>query len=49
MGWIISLVVGLIIGCLASLVIRADAKAGLVINLLVGVTGTLLGFWSAGL
>ena len=49
MNWIVTLVIGGIIGWLASLVMKADAQMGLVANVVVGVVGSLLGFWLAGL
>ncbi|MGC1951162.1 MAG: GlsB/YeaQ/YmgE family stress response membrane protein [Gammaproteobacteria bacterium] len=49
MSWIISLIMGGIIGWLASIVMKANAQMGLIANVLVGVVGSLLGFWIAGL
>ena len=37
------------VGWLASLVMKSDAQMGLVANVLVGIAGSLLGFWAAGL
>ena len=42
MGLIILLVVGGIIGWLASLVMRTDAQQGLLLNVVVGIIGSLL-------
>ena len=42
---IIWLVVGGIIGWLASLVMRTDAKQGIILNVVVGIVGALLGGW----
>jgi uncharacterized membrane protein YeaQ/YmgE (transglycosylase-associated protein family) len=42
---IIWLVVGGIIGWLASLVMRTDAKQGIVLNVVVGIVGAILGGW----
>jgi uncharacterized membrane protein YeaQ/YmgE (transglycosylase-associated protein family) len=49
MNWIITLVIGGVIGWLASLVMKTDAQMGLIGNVIVGVVGSLLGFWLAGL
>ena len=49
MSWIISLIIGGIIGWLASIVMKTNAQMGLIANVLVGVAGSLLGFWIAGL
>lgn len=49
MSWIISLLIGGIIGWLASIVMKTNAQMGWIANVLVGVVGSLLGFWLAGL
>lgn len=49
MGWIISLIIGGIVGWLASIVMKTNAQMGLIANVLVGVVGAALGFWIAGL
>ena len=49
MNWIITLVIGGIVGWLASLVMKTDAQMGLVANVIVGIVGSSLGFWLAGL
>lgn len=49
MDWIISLVVGGIIGWVASLIMKTDVQMGIIANVLVGVAGSFLGFWLAGL
>lgn len=49
MSWIISLIIGGIVGWLASIVMKTDAQMGWIANVLVGVVGSLLGFWVAGL
>ena len=48
MGWIISLIIGGIVGWLASMVMKTDAQIGWIANVLVGVEGSMLGFWIAG-
>ena len=49
MSWIISLIIGGIIGWLASIIMKTNAQMGLIANVLIGVAGALLGFWLAGL
>ena len=43
MGWILIIVVGGILGWLASIVMRTDAQQGLLLNIVVGIVGALLG------
>ena len=43
MGIILMLVIGGIIGWLASLVMRTDAQQGIVLNVVVGIVGAILG------
>jgi len=49
MSWIITLIIGGIVGWLASIVMKTNAQMGLIANVLIGVLGSLLGFWIAGL
>jgi uncharacterized membrane protein YeaQ/YmgE (transglycosylase-associated protein family) len=49
MGWIISLVIGGIVGWLASIVMKTNAQMGMIANVLVGIVGSALGFWLAGM
>jgi len=42
MGLIILLVVGGVIGWLASLVMRTDAQQGIILNVVVGIVGSFL-------
>lgn len=42
MGIIILLVVGGVLGWLASLVMRTDAQQGIILNVVVGIVGALL-------
>ena len=48
MSWIITLVIGGIVGWLASIVMKTNAQMGLIANVLVGIVGSSLGFWLAG-
>jgi uncharacterized membrane protein YeaQ/YmgE (transglycosylase-associated protein family) len=43
MGFIIWLIVGGIVGWLASIIMRTDAQQGLLLNIIVGIIGALLG------
>ena len=45
---IIYLIVGGIIGWLASKVMKTDAQMGVLANIVVGVVGSVLGHWLAG-
>ena len=42
MGFIIWLIVGGVIGWLASLVMRTDAQQGIILNIVVGIVGAVL-------
>ena len=44
-NFILWLVVGGIVGWLASLIMRTDAQQGLVLNIVVGIVGALLAGW----
>ena len=48
MGIIIWLVIGGIIGWLASLIMKTDAQMGIIANILVGIVGSALGHFLAG-
>jgi uncharacterized membrane protein YeaQ/YmgE (transglycosylase-associated protein family) len=48
MGWLITLIIGGIVGWLASIVMKTNAQMGLIANVLVGIVGSFLGFWAAG-
>jgi uncharacterized membrane protein YeaQ/YmgE (transglycosylase-associated protein family) len=45
MNFIIWLVVGGLIGWIASKIMRTDAQQGLLLNIVVGIVGALLGGW----
>jgi uncharacterized membrane protein YeaQ/YmgE (transglycosylase-associated protein family) len=49
MNWIITLVIGGIIGWLASIIMKTNAQMGIIANVLVGIVGAMLGYWVAGL
>jgi len=49
MSWIVTLIIGGIIGWLASIVMKTNDQMGIVANVIIGVVGSLLGYWIAGL
>jgi uncharacterized membrane protein YeaQ/YmgE (transglycosylase-associated protein family) len=49
MSWIVSLIIGGIVGWLAGIVMKTNAQMGWIANVLVGVVGSTLGYWIAGL
>jgi uncharacterized membrane protein YeaQ/YmgE (transglycosylase-associated protein family) len=48
MNWIVTIVVGAIVGWLASMVMKTNAQMGAIANIVVGIIGSSLGFWLAG-
>lgn len=48
MGIILWLIIGGVVGWLASLVMRRDASQGIVLNIVVGIVGSILGGWLIG-
>lgn len=49
MSWIVTLIIGGVVGWLASIIMKTNAQMGLVANVLIGVGGSALGYWIAGL
>jgi len=49
MDWLFTLIIGGIVGWLASIVMKTNAQMGLIANILVGVVGSLIGYWIFGL
>jgi uncharacterized membrane protein YeaQ/YmgE (transglycosylase-associated protein family) len=47
MNLIVAVIIGGIIGWLASLIMKTNAQMGLLANIVVGVVGSLLGHWAA--
>lgn len=45
MGLIIWLIIGGVVGWLASLVMRTDGNQGILLNVIVGIVGAFLGGW----
>ncbi len=48
MNWIITLIIGGVVGWLASMVMKTNAQMGWIANVLVGIAGSFLGYWLAG-
>ena len=48
MGIIIWLIVGGIVGWLASLIMKRDAQQGILLNIVVGIVGAVLAGWIFG-
>jgi uncharacterized membrane protein YeaQ/YmgE (transglycosylase-associated protein family) len=49
MSFIVWLVIGGVIGWLASIIMKTNAQMGIIANVIVGCAGALLGGWLAGL
>lgn len=45
MNFIIWLVIGGVIGWIASLIMKTDAQQGMLLNVVVGIVGAMLGGW----
>ena len=45
MGLIIILIVGALVGWVASMIMRTDAQQGMFLNVIVGIVGAALGGW----
>ena len=45
MTWLAIIIVGGILGWLASIVMRTDAQQGILLNIVVGIVGALLAGW----
>jgi uncharacterized membrane protein YeaQ/YmgE (transglycosylase-associated protein family) len=48
MDWIISIIIGGVVGWLASIIMKTNGQMGIIANVLVGIVGSALGFWIAG-
>ncbi len=45
MSWIITIIIGALIGWIASMIMRTDEQQGAIANILIGIVGSLLGQW----
>ncbi len=48
MGLIVTLIIGGIVGWLASILMKTNAQMGLLANIIVGIVGSALGSWLFG-
>ena len=48
MDLIITLIIGGVIGWLASMVMKTNAQMGWIANVLIGIVGSFVGYWLAG-
>ena len=48
MGWIVTILVGALIGWLASRMMNTDQQQGALANILIGIVGSVLGSWLFG-
>ncbi len=48
MDWIVAIVVGALIGWIASMVAKTDGQQGALANILIGIVGASLGRWLFG-
>ena len=48
MNWLVTILIGGVIGWLASMIMKTNAQMGLLANVIVGIIGSSLGFWLAG-
>ncbi len=49
MEWLVTIVVGGIVGWLGSIVMKTNAQMGIIANVIVGIVGSSIGFWLAGI
>lgn len=45
MYWIVTIIVGGIVGWLASMLMKTDKQMGILANVVVGIVGSSIGFW----
>lgn len=48
MGLIVWLIVGGVVGWIASIIMRRDGSQGIILNVVVGIVGAMLGGWLIG-
>jgi uncharacterized membrane protein YeaQ/YmgE (transglycosylase-associated protein family) len=48
MGWIIAILVGALVGWLASIIMKTDAQQGPILNIVIGIVGATLARWLFG-
>ena len=47
MNWLVTIIIGGIVGWLASMVMKTNAQMGMIANILVGIVGAAIGGWIA--
>jgi uncharacterized membrane protein YeaQ/YmgE (transglycosylase-associated protein family) len=45
---IVTLILGGVVGWIASILMKTNAQMGIILNIIVGIVGAFLGFWLAG-
>lgn len=48
MHFIVTVILGGVVGWIGSMIMKTNAQMGMVANIVVGIVGSLLGFWLAG-
>ncbi len=48
MGWILAILMGALIGWIASIIMRTDEQQGAIANILIGIVGAALAQWLFG-
>jgi len=48
MTWLVAIIVGGIIGWIASIIMSTDSQQGILANVLIGIIGSLAGSWLFG-
>ncbi|MFO7587503.1 MAG: GlsB/YeaQ/YmgE family stress response membrane protein [Gemmatimonadota bacterium] len=48
MNWLVTIIIGGIVGWVGSKLMHTDAQMGLLANVVVGIVGAMIGFWIAG-
>ena len=49
MEWLITIIIGGIVGWLASIIMKTNAQMGMLLNIIIGIIGSFLGYWVAGM
>lgn len=45
MDWLVVIIIGGIIGWLASILMKTDAQQGIILNVVIGIIGSVVGRW----
>lgn len=49
MNWLFVIIVGGLVGWIASMLMKTNGQMGIIANVIVGIVGSALGFWIAGM